>query len=52
MAREWWQVQSDLEYYLGYRPTDETVAEAMDYLASGHNDLAAWVDAMIEIGAL
>lgn len=43
----------DLEYYLGYRPDSDLIAEAdewqQDHPGTGLNE---WVEAMIEIGAL
>lgn len=52
MSRTYQQVESDLEYYLGYRPSEDLVLEAQDYLAAGNHDLAAWVDALAEAGLL
>lgn len=44
---------SDLEYYLGYKPSADLIAEADDWQQSNPGaNLAEWVDAMREIGAL
>ena len=44
---------TDLEYYIGRRPTSEEITDAEDWLLDhpGSN-LSEWVDAMEEIGAL
>lgn len=46
-------VAADLEYYLGYTPDAETIAEAEEW-ASHHptSSLAEWCDAMAEAGLL
>lgn len=44
---------SELEYYLGFKPSAQTIVEAEEWLESHPTgDLSEWVDAMIEIGAL
>ena len=46
-------VSSELEYYLGFKPSAQTLAEAEEWLEMHPNgDLSEWAEAMIEIGAL
>lgn len=43
----------DLEYYLGFKPSAELVAEADDWQQDNPGvGLSEWVEAMIEIGAI
>lgn len=46
-------IRGELEYYLDYRPADDLVAEAEQWVQENPGvGLAEWVDAMIKIGAL
>lgn len=46
-------VRNDLEYYLEREPTNDEVSEAGDWMQENPGiNLAEYVDAMIEIGAL
>lgn len=46
-------VTSDLEYYLGRKPSSDEVAEAEEWQEDHPGvGLSEWVDAMREIGAL
>lgn len=45
--------RDDLEYYLGYAPDSDLIAEADEWQERNPgSSLAEWVDAMAEIGAL
>lgn len=47
------QIRNDLEYYLGYKPNSDLIAEAEEWQQDHPGvGLAEWVDAMREIGAL
>ena len=47
------QIRNDLEYYLGYVPSDDLIAEAEEWQQNNPGvGLSEWVDAMSEIGAL
>ena len=44
---------NDLEYYLGYKPDSDIIAEAGDWQQDNPGEgLNEWVEAMTEIGAL
>gem|GEM_PF-3197324 len=44
---------ADLEYYLGYKPDSDIIAEAGDWQQDNPGaGLNEWVEAMTEIGAL
>lgn len=45
--------RSDLEYYLGRKPTDDEVLEATDWSAENPDiSIAEYVEAMMEAGLL
>ena len=47
------QIRNDLEYYLGYVPSDDLILEAEEWQQNHPGvGLSEWVDAMSEIGAL
>lgn len=46
-------VKSELEYYLGYEPSDDLVLEALDWMLGNPGvALDEWVSAMQEAGML
>ena len=53
MATQFEQVKERLEYYLGRKVTSDEVEEALEWMEySESDDLAQWVEAMIQVGGL
>lgn len=47
------QIRNDLEYYLGYVPSNDLILEADEWQSRNPgNSLAEWCDAMAEAGLL